>query len=313
MKEPSVTILVTLKNSASTIKQCIDSLLGLDYKKYEIFVVDAFSTDGTYEILKRYGSKIKLHQTKGWPPAAYNMALDKIKTEYTALIDGDNVVTKDWLKTLVSGFKEAGVVEAVGFCPSPKASPNKLQELLGRELEARYTSFGDYLQRAPTMNVAFKTGLARKIKFNEALRIGYDTDFSYNLSKYGKIKYIPQAIVYHYHRSTWKNFIRQQFLNGVYVPLLFKKHLGGVKGDKISKPSMIVQPFLLVLGLLAMFFSLKLGAVFLVLLASIIFYDSLRLSRSPIEFGYYILIFIFRLLGWVSGLPFGVLKVLTTG
>jgi GT2 family glycosyltransferase len=283
----------------------------MDYKKYEIFVVDAFSTDGTYEILKGYGNKIKLYQTQGWPPTAYNMALDKIKTEYISLIDGDNVVTKDWLKTLISGFNEEGVVETVGFCPSPKSSPNKLQELLGRELESRYNSFGEYLQRAPTMNVAFKTELAKKIRFNEILRVGYDTDFSYNLSKHGKIKYVPQAIVYHYHRSTWKNFIKQQFLNGVYVPLLFKKHSKGVKGDKISRPSMIIQPLLLLLGILTVLFSLKLGAIFFILLAMIIFYDSMRLSESPIELCYYVLIFVIRLLGWMFGLPFGVVKILT--
>lgn len=276
-----------------------------------MLVVDAFSTDGTLEILKSYGSKIKIYQVKGWPPAAYNAAMDKIKTEYIALIDGDNVVTSDWLKKLMAGFEENGIVETVGFCPSPKTSPNKLQELLGRELELRYKSFGTYLQRAPTMNVAFKTELAKKIGFNEKLRVGYDTDFSYNLSRYGKIKYIPEAVVYHYHRSTWKNFIKQQFLNGVYVPVLFKKHSKGIKGDRISKPSMIIQPVLLTLGLLTVFFSRWLGVLFLILLSVIILYDSVRLSRNPVELVYYMAIFIIRLFGWMSGIPFGAIKLLT--
>ena len=81
MKYPTVTVLVTVKNSAATMKMCIDSLLEVDYPNYEIMVVDGFSDDGTCDILKSYGKKIKLFQVKGWPPVAYNWALDRIKTE----------------------------------------------------------------------------------------------------------------------------------------------------------------------------------------------------------------------------------------
>jgi len=55
MKEPSVTILVTVKNGANTIENCVNSLLKLNYTNYKIYVIDAFSTDGTYDILKKFG------------------------------------------------------------------------------------------------------------------------------------------------------------------------------------------------------------------------------------------------------------------
>ncbi|MDH4129861.1 MAG: glycosyltransferase family 2 protein, partial [Spirochaetota bacterium] len=81
-KYPKVTVLLTLRNSVETIRSCIDSLLKLKYPNYEIFVVDAFSSDGSYEILKSYGKKIILYQVKGWAPVAYNWALQRIKSEY---------------------------------------------------------------------------------------------------------------------------------------------------------------------------------------------------------------------------------------
>ena len=51
-REPSVTVLVTARNSADTIKKCIDSILSQSYKNKKVYVTDAYSTDGTWEILK---------------------------------------------------------------------------------------------------------------------------------------------------------------------------------------------------------------------------------------------------------------------
>ena len=170
-KLPSITILLTLRNNADTIKKCIDSLLKVDYPRYEIFVVDAFSNDGSYEILKSYGKKIKLYQVKGWAPAAYNWALKRIRTEYVALIDADCTVPRNWLKELIKGFESSDVVEVGGVCIAPR-SKSLLQKLLGRELEDRFRKMGKYACKVPTMNVAFKTSIARKIGFNEKLRVG---------------------------------------------------------------------------------------------------------------------------------------------
>lgn len=67
MKEKSVTVLITVKNSSRTIEDCMDSILGMNYRNYKVYVIDAFSTDGTYEILKKYRKKIRLEQFSGNP------------------------------------------------------------------------------------------------------------------------------------------------------------------------------------------------------------------------------------------------------
>ena len=78
--KPSVTVLVTVKNSKNTIRKCVKSLLNLEYPNKKIYIIDAFSTDGTYEILKSFRKKIILEQLKVNPSVAYNYALKKIKT-----------------------------------------------------------------------------------------------------------------------------------------------------------------------------------------------------------------------------------------
>ncbi len=304
MKYPSVTVLITVKNSADTMERCIESLLKLDYSRYEILVVDAYSDDGTYEILKSFGKKIRLYQKEGWAPEAYNWALDKINTDYTALIDGDNEVKKDWLKKLMSGF-EPGVAEVAGSIANPKS--NGLQDLLGRELEYKYSKMGKYIDKAPTMNVAFRTELVKKIKFDEKMRVGYDAEFSWEISKNGRIRYVHDAIVYHYHRATWKKFFKQQYTYAKYSPKIYMKHRSKVKGGEITKLSTILQPFVLYgmifFAILGAFYNVlfTISTILLILLLLSYVRDSISLGKNVKEFFIYIGIFMIRTVAWAIG------------
>jgi glycosyltransferase involved in cell wall biosynthesis len=58
--QPVVSIFCTCKNSSQFIRKCIESVLNQDYPNIEFVVQDGASTDGTLEILKEYGDKIKL-------------------------------------------------------------------------------------------------------------------------------------------------------------------------------------------------------------------------------------------------------------
>ncbi|MFQ6020450.1 MAG: glycosyltransferase [Candidatus Aenigmatarchaeota archaeon] len=315
MKYPSITVLITIKNAKDTIKQCIDSLLKLDYPNYRIFVVDAFSNDGTYEILKSYGNKIELHQLKGWAPRAYNWAIDRIKTEYIALIDGDCTVPRNWLKELIKGFKSDDILEVLGFCATPK-NVSKLQKIIGADLEDRFKHLPKYPSRAPTMNVIFKTETAKKLKFDESLRVGYDTDFSFRLTKLGKIYYNPKAVIYHYHRATWKNYFKQQYITATMMPKLYSKHKSKSKGDPITKSTMIIQPFLSYLGILGLILYFLTSqflafaiSMFLILLFLFIV-DTIRLSKNLSDVFWLFAIFIVRNVAWSIGLIKGIISYL---
>ena len=105
----------------------------MNYPNKKIYVIDAFSNDGTYEILKKFGKKIKLEQLKGNPPKAYNYALKKIKTDFVAFTDGDCVVDRNWIKMLISGFTSPKILAVGGFCKTPK-NANRLQKTIGIEM-----------------------------------------------------------------------------------------------------------------------------------------------------------------------------------
>jgi len=53
-----ISIITVVWNNKETIKDAIDSVLNQTYKDIEYIIVDGASTDGTVDIVKRYGNKI---------------------------------------------------------------------------------------------------------------------------------------------------------------------------------------------------------------------------------------------------------------
>jgi len=308
-----VTVLLTVRNNFSTIRQCVESLLSQTYKNYDIFIVDAFSTDGTCEILKEISiktGKIRLFQLKGWPPHAYNWALGKIKSDYIALIDGDCIADKNWLKELVSGFRSKEILAVAGYCGTPPTA-SKLQKLIGNELESRFRTFPKFIPRAPTMNLCIRTDTARNLKFDQSLRVAYDADFGWRLTKVGKMLYNPKAKILHYHRSTLKNYFKQQYITAKFMPKLYFRHEGESHGDYISTGSMIAQPFLAYLFVLGVLLSVLsshliwLSLFSTIVLLSIYFSDMKRIGNYSML---YVPLFALRTVAWAVGLLIGLFK-----
>lgn len=310
-KYPSVTVLVTVKNSVNTIKKCVDSLLTLDYPNKKILIIDAFSTDGTYEVLKKYAKKIQLSRVKGNAPKTYNWALRRIKTDLIAFTDADCTVKKNWLKELVKPFKDKHIIASAGFCKTPK-NVNRLQRMIGIELENRFKHFQKFISRAPTMNLCVRTEIVKKIKFDERLNVAFDTDFGYRLTKLGKMVYVPKAIVYHYHRSIWRSFFKQQFRYARATPLLYLKHKRRSVGDHISRPMMILQEFTFLLACLFLIISIfntssiTLVFVLFAILFLLYFIDIFSLTKNISDILLFFALFFFRNIAWIAGLLFGI-------
>jgi GT2 family glycosyltransferase len=307
--------LITVKNSVGTIDKCIDSVLNSVYTKKEIFVVDAYSTDGTYELLKKYNKKIKLFRIGGNAPKAFNFAIKKIDTDLIAFTDADCVVDKHWLKHLVSGFTSKDIVASAGFCSTPK-NVNRLQKLIGMELEERFKHFPKFIPRAPTMNLCVKTEIVKKVRFDERFDVAFETDFGYRLTKLGKMIYIPRAVIYHYHRPTLKSFFKQQFNYGKLMPLLYFKHRKKVKGDHISKPTMILQESVFIFACLFAIisaFKISLGIVAVSLftfLFILYFVDIICLTKNLLNIILFYFLYLLRTVAWTVGLFYGLISLI---
>lgn len=72
---PTVSVITVCFNSAATIRDTIESVLGQDYPDIEYIVVDGRSTDGTVDIVRKYGVRIARFITE--PDAGIYDAMNK--------------------------------------------------------------------------------------------------------------------------------------------------------------------------------------------------------------------------------------------
>ncbi len=143
-----VSIIVPAHNESVTIEATIRSLLALDYRSYEIVVVDDGSTDGTAQIVRdafqmvrinrpiqrrlscqaaesvfethRYKVPITLIQkVNGGKADALNMGINVCRYPYFLCMDADSVLQRDSLEKIVRPVLEDGSVVAVGGAVRP--------------------------------------------------------------------------------------------------------------------------------------------------------------------------------------------------
>jgi len=325
-KYPSVTVLVTVKNAKETIEKCINSIFRQTYPNFKVFVTDAFSTDGTWEILKRlkkkYGRKLRIERIKGNIARAHNYMVNKVNTKFVAFTDADCIVDKNWLKNLISGFSDEKIIATAGYCGTPK-DVNRLQRLIGKELEERFKKRVQFLPHAPTMNLCVRTKYMKRIKFDESLDFAQETDWGFRVTKHGKIKFVPKAKIWHYHRATLLKYLKQQFNQARFTPFvylkdwkIFLRNLLCIQKDPISNPNMSLQinifALVLILLLLSVWKVIFLYISFFLFCILTIFQliEAFKLGEKISEKFYLFLLFFLRVPIWFFGIVAGSFKLI---
>jgi glycosyltransferase involved in cell wall biosynthesis len=107
--EPLVSIVISCYNSERYVAEAVESALGQTYRHMEVVVVDDASTDGTMEVLERFGSRIQLERrsTNSGPGATRNHGLDLARGDYVQFLDADDVLLPDKVEACLSEFGSA--------------------------------------------------------------------------------------------------------------------------------------------------------------------------------------------------------------
>ena len=108
-KLPSVSFITCTLNSQNTIKECLDSIVKLNYPKklIEVLIIDGGSKDKTLSIVKKYSfCKIKMVKTDG-PEEAMAIGYNAAHGEYVVNFPSDNIILKkDWLLQMLTPLME---------------------------------------------------------------------------------------------------------------------------------------------------------------------------------------------------------------
>lgn len=105
---PLVSVILPTYNRCQWLPQAIESVLGQTYAPLELIVVDDGSTDGTPDLLKTYGSDIRvIRQANTGVSGARNAGIRAARGELIALLDSDDQWLPQKLKHQVAYFQAA--------------------------------------------------------------------------------------------------------------------------------------------------------------------------------------------------------------
>jgi glycosyltransferase involved in cell wall biosynthesis len=117
MRELSVSIITTAKNSNSTIAHTVNSVLAQTYPEIEYIVVDGFSTDGTIEIIKSYGKKISkfISEPDDGIYDAINKGIMAAGGDIIGILNSDDVFYDDnIIKRVAEEFRQNDIDSVIG-------------------------------------------------------------------------------------------------------------------------------------------------------------------------------------------------------
>ncbi len=232
--QPSVTVIVPVRNGEPTIEPLLESLQRLDYdrKRVEVIVVDGNSTDKTREIVRKYPVKLVVERKKGLN-AARNTGIKNSNGEIIAFTDCDCVVSSNWITRIVENFKDPQVSCVGGSAKglngdfvSQYADNSVVPFMPLFKKREELDMVKPFLRHPAGCNMAFRRKVAEEVGcFDESIQYGFDeVEFTERVCRAGyKMVLDPNVFVWHKHRSTIKEFLKQNFRYGRGSGVLLKR------------------------------------------------------------------------------------------
>lgn len=219
----------------------------------EIVVVDA-SRGRLDDVRRRHPA---VHWLDYEPPAEIRITIPHQRNRGVAAARGDTIVFIDagcrpqpeWLRRLLGPIRDGREQVTAGLAVAPADTHTHYQ------LEVERVSSAEYLDEAPTLNLAFTRRTFDAVGgFDETFEYGSDIDFSWRLVDHGfRIRAVPDAVVEH----DWgpaRRQVRRAFLYGRAKARLYQKHAARRARIWRHDPVVVAYPlFLLGLPLTARF------------------------------------------------------------
>lgn len=104
-KEPKISVIIPIYNTAEYLPRCLDSILNNTFKNLEVLCINDGSTDESAAIIERYAIQdarvIAVNKANAGVSAARNTGLDMATGDYIAFVDSDDWVHPQYLEILI--------------------------------------------------------------------------------------------------------------------------------------------------------------------------------------------------------------------
>ncbi len=104
----NITVVITTKNRGDTICCALESIFVIDYKDFNVIVVDQSTDNSTAKAVSSYLDNPLFTYIKSdsvGSSAGRNIAIENSQTEFVAITDDDCEVSENWLENMIEAFK----------------------------------------------------------------------------------------------------------------------------------------------------------------------------------------------------------------
>ena len=184
-----ISIIIITKNEEKMLPRLLVSIKNQDYKDYEIIVSDAFSTDKTREIAKKFKSKIV---DGGLPSAGRNNGAKIASGDVLLFLDADVILPKGFLKKNINEFYRKKLVAATAvYIPISKRFTDKLLHHIFNMFSRTVQYFTPH---AAGFCIFCRKNIFLKVGgFDERIRFAEDHALVSKCKKYGRFRVLKSV------------------------------------------------------------------------------------------------------------------------
>lgn len=188
-----VSCVVPVHDGERFLHEALESVLTQGHDDLEVIVVDDGSTDGTWDILRRFEGLVRaVRQEQSGPSAARNRGLGLATGDIIAFQDADDLWTPDKLKVQLARFRSRPELEiCVGM----------VQNFWMPELAHEAARFQGHPFSRPAPGFVFGSLMAKRAAFhrvgplNEDLRVAEDHEWFLRAREAGVVEDVVPDIV----------------------------------------------------------------------------------------------------------------------
>ena len=214
-----VSVIVPAYNEAANIAATVTSLVGNDYPRIEVIVVDDGSTDGTADIVRRLRlpNVYVITQPNAGKPAALNNGIAHARSDILVLVDGDTVFEQDTVGRLIQPLADPGVGAVSGNTKVANRHGllgrwQHLEYVIGFNLDRRMFEVAECITTVPGAIGAFRRAAVIDVGGVSEQTLAEDTDFTMAIIRAGwRVVYQPDAIAWTEAPSSLRQLWRQRY------------------------------------------------------------------------------------------------------
>ncbi|NLZ73018.1 MAG: glycosyltransferase [Bacteroidales bacterium] len=300
-------IIIPVYNRPQEVDELLYSLTQLNYKNFEVIVIDDGSTTPCDFVIEKHRDQLTIHyyfKANSGPGQTRNYGAERAKGTYLIILDSDCILPPTYFDEVEKELRKEPT-DAFGGPDRAHDSFSPIQKAINYAMVSFFTTGGirggkrkldKFYPRS--FNMGIRRSVYQELGGFSKMRFGEDIDLSIRIYKGGySCRLFPEAWVYHKRRTDFKKFYKQVFNFGIARINLYKKYPESLKPVHILPALFTLGCLILLIGSFFSPYSLP-PLIFYALLIGI---DS-TIKHKSLEIGLYSIVASFiQLIGYGLG------------